>query len=175
MGRFAGRSAEAESGHPLRVAHADGAVHQRQFDRLRLALVPGGAPASVSQSATRCNDGQKLELEGDYKWSDCFLGTQIELWPLAGFRFQRFDMTAYDGLQLVNDGTIRAFRRWAPPFRCGRQQPFAQSAVLHRLRRCSASPVVSSASAGRRSCWHCNSMSGPRGATPPMTTSFEDG
>ena len=68
--------------------------------------VAGGAPASISQSATRFNDGQKLELEGDYKWSDCFLGTQMELWPLAGFRFQRFDMTAYNGLQLVNDGTI---------------------------------------------------------------------
>ena len=64
------------------------------------------APASLSSSPERWNDGQKIELEADYKWSECFLGLPIELWPLAGFRFQRFDMTAHDGDQLINDGTL---------------------------------------------------------------------
>jgi hypothetical protein len=32
------------------------------------------------------------------------LGLPIELWPLAGFRFQRFDMTADRGYQIIGDG-----------------------------------------------------------------------
>ena len=58
---------------------------------------------SLSISSERWNEGQMLELEGEYKWSDCFLGMPIEVWPLAGFRFQRFDITAHDGLQVVSD------------------------------------------------------------------------
>ncbi|MGD0382753.1 MAG: hypothetical protein ABSA77_04465 [Thermoguttaceae bacterium] len=59
---------------------------------------------SLSHSATRWNDGQKIELEVDYKYSDCFLGMPIEVWPLAGFRFQRFDMTGYDLTQNIGGG-----------------------------------------------------------------------
>jgi hypothetical protein len=59
---------------------------------------------SLAQLSTRWNDGQKLELEGERKWSDRFLGLPIELWPLAGFRFQRFDMTADRGYQIIGDG-----------------------------------------------------------------------
>ncbi len=51
---------------------------------------------SFTHSSERWNDGQKLELEGDYKYSNCLLGMPIEVWPLAGFRFQRFDITAYN-------------------------------------------------------------------------------
>ena len=64
---------------------------------------------SLSISSERWNEGQMLELEGEYKWSDCFLGMPIEVWPLAGFRFQRFDITGYDGLQVVSD------TRFTPP------------------------------------------------------------
>lgn len=59
---------------------------------------------SLSQASTRWSDGQKLEFEGERKWTDRFLGLPIELWPLAGFRFQRFDMIAYNGYQIVGDG-----------------------------------------------------------------------
>ena len=67
---------------------------------------PNMAPASLSSTPERWNDGQKIELEADYKLSECLLGFPIELWPLAGFRFQRFDMTGHDGEQLINDGTL---------------------------------------------------------------------
>jgi hypothetical protein len=63
---------------------------------------PATDPCSVSVSPERWNDGQKVEVEAHYQWSECLLGLPIELWPLAGFRFQRFDMTAHDGLQVVN-------------------------------------------------------------------------
>ncbi len=56
---------------------------------------------SLSHSATRWNDGQQLNLEADYKYSDCILGMPIEVWPLAGFRWERLDMTAYGTVQLV--------------------------------------------------------------------------
>ena len=49
---------------------------------------------SLSRSSERWNDGQKLELEADYRWMERFLGLPLEVWPLAGFRFQRFNMTS---------------------------------------------------------------------------------
>jgi hypothetical protein len=61
---------------------------------------------SLSHSATRWNDGQKLEIEADYKYSDCILGMPLEVWPLAGFRWQRFDITAYNMTQLIGGGHI---------------------------------------------------------------------
>lgn len=67
---------------------------------------PDRDPASLSQSPERWNDGQNIELEGSYKLTDCFLSRPIELWPLIGFRFQRFDITGYDGVQVINDGTF---------------------------------------------------------------------
>jgi hypothetical protein len=66
-------------------------------------------PSSLSGHTARWNDGQKLEIEADYKYSDCFLGRPIEVWPLAGFRWQRFNMTAYDGIQLLDDGTMPVY------------------------------------------------------------------
>jgi outer membrane protease len=82
------------------VQHIDGGIkdydwniHSPYNDPTRLD--------SLSHSATRWNDGQKIELEADYKYSECFLGMPIEVWPLAGFRFQRFDMTAYGGEQII--------------------------------------------------------------------------
>jgi len=82
------------------VQHIDGGMYDYDWSG------PDRAAGSLSHAATRWNDGQKIELEADYKYSDCFLGMPIEFLPLAGFRFQRFDMTAYDGIQLVDDGTI---------------------------------------------------------------------
>jgi len=56
---------------------------------------------SLTLSSLRWNDGQMLDLGGEFKWSDCFLGLPIEVWPGAGFRFQRFDMTARDVFYVV--------------------------------------------------------------------------
>lgn len=55
---------------------------------------------SYTVSDLRWNDGQTLELGGEYKWRECLFGLPIEVWPGAGFRFQRFDMTA-SGLTYV--------------------------------------------------------------------------
>jgi hypothetical protein len=67
---------------------------------------PARDPASVSVSPTRWTDGQMLEFEGSFKLLDQLLNRPIEVWPVAGFRFQRFGFMAYDGLQAVNDGTM---------------------------------------------------------------------
>jgi outer membrane protease len=58
---------------------------------------------SLTHSGERWNDGQKLELEGEFKYSDCILGLPIEVWPLAGFRFQRFDITAFNVDYIIPD------------------------------------------------------------------------
>ncbi len=79
---------------------------------------------------TRWNDGQKLELEVDYKYSECILGMPIEVWPLAGFRFQRFDITAYERINSIPpDRTVRFSGRHS----------YDQPTILHRLYRFSAS------------------------------------
>jgi hypothetical protein len=67
---------------------------------------PDRDPASLSVSPQRWNDAQTLELEGAVKLTERFFCLPIELWPVLGFRFQRFSMTAYDGLQVINDGTM---------------------------------------------------------------------
>ena len=54
----------------------------------------------LSLSELKWNEGQMLDLGGEYKWSECFLGLPIEVWPGAGFRFQRLDMMA-QGLYYV--------------------------------------------------------------------------
>lgn len=66
---------------------------------------------SLSRSSERWNDGQKIEVEADYRWSERFLGLPVEFWPLIGFRFQRFDITASHGDQI-----IPATGPFEPPF-----------------------------------------------------------
>jgi hypothetical protein len=67
---------------------------------------PARDPASLSVSPSRWTDGQRLEFEGAFKLRDRLFQMPIELWPVAGFRFQRFNMMSYDGVQLINDGTF---------------------------------------------------------------------
>jgi hypothetical protein len=79
------------------VQHIDGGMKDYDWPG------PNTAPNSLTRSSTQWNDGQKLELEADYKYSDCILGMPIEVWPLAGFRFQRFDITAYNLDSIIPD------------------------------------------------------------------------
>ena len=58
---------------------------------------------SLWNASTRWNEGLKLELEGEFQWSDHFFGLPLAFWPLAGFRYQRFDMTAFAGNEIVGD------------------------------------------------------------------------
>jgi hypothetical protein len=67
---------------------------------------PNRDVASLQESSERWLDGQQLELAASFKMSDCGLALPFEIWPTIGFRFQRFSMMAYDGLQVVNDGTM---------------------------------------------------------------------
>ena len=67
---------------------------------------PDRDPASLSSSPERWTDGQSIELEGSFKLLDHILQAPIELWPVIGFRFQRFDLMAHDGDQIINDGTL---------------------------------------------------------------------
>ncbi len=45
---------------------------------------------SHTLSSLRWNDGHMIDLEWKFKWENA----QTEIWPMLGFRFQRFDMTA---------------------------------------------------------------------------------
>jgi hypothetical protein len=42
------------------------------------------------------NDGQTVTFDLERKLSDSVLGLPVEVWPMIGFRWQRFDLTAYD-------------------------------------------------------------------------------
>lgn len=62
---------------------------------------------SLSSSALRWNEGQLLDLGAEFHLTDCDpLGVWVEIWPMAGFRFQRFAMTGHDGLQIIGDGVV---------------------------------------------------------------------
>jgi hypothetical protein len=66
---------------------------------------------SLSRSSERWNDGQMLELEYEFRMLTRPLGLPLDIWPLAGFRWQRFDMTASAGNQIIPpDGPFE------PPF-----------------------------------------------------------
>lgn len=55
---------------------------------------------SLTLSSQRWIDGQMLELGTEFKLTDSFLGSPVEIWPTAGFRFQRFDIAAH-GISVI--------------------------------------------------------------------------
>jgi outer membrane protease len=61
---------------------------------------------SLSRSSGRWNEGQMLEIEYEFRLLKHPLGLPVDLWPLAGFRWQRFDITDYAGYQIIGDGEI---------------------------------------------------------------------
>jgi Omptin family len=48
-------------------------------------------------------DGQMVTLDLEHKLCDRFFGLPFEVWPIGGFRWQRFDLTAYDLNQVKFD------------------------------------------------------------------------
>jgi hypothetical protein len=56
----------------------------------------------------RWNDGQTVTLDIERKVCDCVFGLPIEIWPVGGFRFQRFNLTAYNLEQVTSS--------FGPPF-----------------------------------------------------------
>jgi len=66
--------------------------------------VPRNDPTRLDSwtlSSLRWTDGQVLDLGGEFKLKDRVFGFQVEIWPTAGFRFQRFDMMASDLFYVV--------------------------------------------------------------------------
>ena len=47
-----------------------------------------------------------LDVEYEFRLLKCPLGLPVDLWPMVGFRWQRFDMTAYAGNQVFSTGGI---------------------------------------------------------------------
>jgi outer membrane protease len=52
----------------------------------------------------RWNEGQSINLDMEFKLTDRFFGRSIELWPMGGFRWQRFNLTGYDATQVMSNG-----------------------------------------------------------------------
>lgn len=63
--------------------------------------IPAGNLISHTLSSERWNDGQMLDLGGEFKFTSSLFNLPIEIWPAGGFRFQRFDITATDIFQVV--------------------------------------------------------------------------
>ena len=54
-------------------------------------------------------DGQMIDLGLDFQLCDHVCRFPIEVWPTIGFRWQRFDITAYDGTQ------VKFYNQWLDP------------------------------------------------------------
>ena len=52
-----------------------------------------------------------LDLEYEFRLLKCPLGLPVDVWPMIGFRWQRFDMTSYGGDQI-----IPPYGPFPPPF-----------------------------------------------------------
>jgi hypothetical protein len=64
-------------------------------------------PALLSTSPQHWSDAQMLELEGTVKIFDRILTLPVEFWTIAGYRYQRFGMMAYNGVQVINDDSFQ--------------------------------------------------------------------
>jgi hypothetical protein len=62
-------------------------------------LNPDGSVSDFGRSREHWTDGQTVDLDLECKLSDRFCGMPVEVWPIGGFRFQRFGLTAYDLVQ----------------------------------------------------------------------------
>jgi len=75
------------------------------FDWNTSYVLPRNDPTrldSLSSSSERWNEGQMLDLEYEFRLLKHPLGLPVDLWPLAGFRWQRFDITGYGGEQIFS-------------------------------------------------------------------------
>jgi hypothetical protein len=62
-----------------------------------------GSFTDLGFAKERWTDGQMVTLDAECKASERFLGLPVELWPMAGFRWQRFGLTCYDLCQVKED------------------------------------------------------------------------
>jgi hypothetical protein len=66
--------------------------------------LPNNDYTDLTFARERWNEGQMLDLGFDFQMVDRPLDLPAELWPTIGFRWQRFNVTCYDGLQLKENG-----------------------------------------------------------------------
>jgi hypothetical protein len=58
----------------------------------------------MAYSSERWNEGQMLDFGFDFQMLDHPFGLPGELWPTIGFRWQRFDISCYDAVQVKANG-----------------------------------------------------------------------
>jgi hypothetical protein len=70
--------------------------------------IPGADFTDLGIARERWTDGQMIDLNLEYRLTDHLFILPVELWLSGGFRFQRFNITAYDAVQ-VKDNNV-----WPP-------------------------------------------------------------
>jgi hypothetical protein len=66
--------------------------------------VPNADFTDLGITKQRWNDGQMLDFSVEIRLWENIFGLPIEFWPAGGFRWQRFNITCYDGLQYKING-----------------------------------------------------------------------
>jgi hypothetical protein len=71
---------------------------------------PDGSFTDLGFMHETWTDGQMVTLDVERKLTERFFGLPVELWPIVGFRWQRFDLTAYDLNQVKFDNQWTSIR-----------------------------------------------------------------
>lgn len=75
---------------------------------------------SLSRSLGQWNEGQMLNIEYEFRVLERLFGVPVEVWPTFGYRWQRFRITDFNGVQVIPpdgpfpppfDGALIAFRQ----------------------------------------------------------------
>ncbi len=66
-------------------------------------MIPGADFTDLGITRERWTDGQMIDLNLDYRLTDHLFILPVELWLSGGFRWQRFNITAYDAVQVKED------------------------------------------------------------------------
>ena len=66
-------------------------------------MMPDQGFTDLGVTQQRWTDGQMLDLGAEFRAFDSLYGWPIELWPTLGFRWQRFDIMAYNLVQWKED------------------------------------------------------------------------
>jgi len=56
--------------------------------------------SDLGYAPERFIDGHMIDASGEFRLTEQFFGLPLELWPIGGFRWQRFNIMAYDLLQV---------------------------------------------------------------------------
>ena len=65
--------------------------------------VAGNPYTDLGFAKERWVDGQMIDFGMEFLWTDRAFNLPIEIWPTAGFRWQRFNLMCYDAVQVKYD------------------------------------------------------------------------